>query len=147
MGMWQAENRHGQAVITLDGLYIEGSFSNNKVTGQCAMLLEHGTSYERKVAGVGILCGKVLHQFPNADIIQGTFHGFWFDGFKSNATLTKASLSTQLPMVFPVCQSVIYLKQQNGSGVPAERKWGRHFSPMLRNPRLVSNNYTMDGRG
>ena len=90
---------------------------------------KYGTSYEGKVAGVGILGGKVLHQFPNGDIIQGTFHGFWFDGFKSNATLTKASLSTQLPMVFPVCQSVIYLKQQNGSGVPAEQKWRDIFRP------------------
>ena len=128
MGMWQADNRHGQAVlVTLDGLYIEGSFSNNKMTGQCVMLLEDGTSYEGEVAGVGILGGKGLLQFPNGDIIQGTFHGSWSDGVKINATLTKASLSAQSPMVFPVGQSVSYFQQQNGSGVPAERKWGAIF--------------------
>lgn len=128
MGMWQADARHGQAVlVTLDGLYIEGSFTNNKMTGQCVMLLEDGTSYEGEVAGVGILGGKGLLQFPNGDIIQGTFHGSWSDGIKINATLTKASLSAQSPLGPPTGLSMGHLQQQHGSGVPAERKWGAIF--------------------
>lgn len=128
MGMWQADARHGQAVlVTLDGLYIEGSFSNNKMTGQCVMLLEDGTSYEGEVAGVGILGGKGVLQFPNGDIIQGTFHGSWSDGIKINATLTKSSLSAQSPLAHPVALSMNHFQQQNQSGVPAERKWGAIF--------------------
>lgn len=33
MGMWQGDAKHGSAVlVTLDGLYIEGCFNNNKMT-------------------------------------------------------------------------------------------------------------------
>ena len=33
MGMWQADAKHGSAIlVTLDGLYIEGCFNNNKMT-------------------------------------------------------------------------------------------------------------------
>ena len=126
MGMWQSDARHGQAVlVTLDGLYIEGSFTNNKMTGQCIMLLEDGTSYEGEVAGVGILGGKGLLQFPNGDIIQGTFHGSWSDGIKINATLTKASLTAQSPLSPPTGLAIGHFQQQNG--VPADRKWGAIF--------------------
>lgn len=128
MGMWQADSRHGQAVlVTLDGLYIEGSFSNNKMTGQCIMLLEDGTCYEGEVAGVGILGGKGHLQFPNGDIIQGTFHGSWSDGIKINATLTKASLTAQSPIGIPFAMPMRSSHQQHVSGVPAERKWESIF--------------------
>lgn len=140
MGMWQTDARHGQAVlVTLDGLYIEGSFSNNKMTGQCVMLLEDGTSYEGEVAGVGILGGKGVLQFPNGDVIQGTFHGSWADGIKINATLTKASLSAQSPSVFPVNTSISHFQQQHGSGVPAERKWGAIFDQCCKSLGLSPN--------
>ena len=129
MGMWQTDARHGQAVlVTLDGLYIEGTFNNNKMTGQCVTLLEDGTSYEGEVAGVGVLGGKGVLQFPNGDVIQGTFHGSWSDGIKINATLTKASLTAQSPPVQPTASlSLHHFRQQYGSGVPAERKWAAIF--------------------
>jgi amyotrophic lateral sclerosis 2 protein len=91
------------------------------------MLLEDGTSYEGEVAGVGILGGKGLLQFPNGDIIQGTFHGSWSDGIKINATLTKNSLTAQSPLSPPTGLSIGHFQPQNGSGVPAERKWGAIF--------------------
>lgn len=32
MGMWQEDNRHGDGVVvTLDGMYFEGNFQNNKL--------------------------------------------------------------------------------------------------------------------
>lgn len=71
MGMWQTDAKHGQAIlVTLDGLYIEGSFSGGKMTGQCVMWLEDGTSYEGEVAGVGLLGGKGQLRLPNGDVIQ-----------------------------------------------------------------------------
>ena len=39
MGMWMGDAKHGSAVlVTLDGLYIEGCFNNNKMTVCCSPL-------------------------------------------------------------------------------------------------------------
>jgi len=127
MGLWQGDARHGQAVlVTLDGLYIEGTFSNGKMTGQCVMWLEDGTSYEGEVAGVGLLGGKGQLRLPNGDIIQGTFHGSFSDGIKINATLTKHSLTAATsPSPLPVVQHPT--PYADCPGVPASRKWDAVF--------------------
>ena len=127
MGLWQGDSKHGQAVlVTLDGLYIEGSFNGGKMTGQCVMWLEDGTSYEGEVAGVGLLGGKGQLRLPNGDLIQGTFHGSFGDGIKINATLTKQSLVASSPS--PALPAVHHPTPfADCPGVPAKRKWEAIF--------------------
>jgi len=137
MGMWQEDAKHGSAVlVTLDGLYIEGCFTNNKMTGQCVMLLEDGTSYEGEVAGIGILGGKGLMRLPNGDVIQGTFHGSWSDGIKVNATFTKASLTSNVAVEKSPSNQAI----TNQYYVPAQRKWEAIFRQCSQNLGLTLDN-------
>ena len=136
MGMWQADAKHGQAVlVTIDGLYIEGSFTSNKMTGQCVMLLEDGTSYEGEVAGVGVLGGKGRLCLPNGDSIQGAFHGSFGDGVRINGTLTKALVPVTSPSPVPSSHPQRSAKE---SGVPASRKWAAIYEQCCQTLGLTS---------
>lgn len=132
MGLWLNDTKHGKAVlVTLDGLYIEGSFTNNKMTGQCVMLLDDGTSYEGEVAGVGVMGGKGVLKMPNGDVIQGSFHGSWSEGVKINGTMTKVLPLAQSPTIQTDHLNSRLTEQSPHSGVSADRKWEAIFQQCM----------------
>nr|XP_006820146.1 PREDICTED: alsin-like [Saccoglossus kowalevskii] len=95
MGMWQDDYRHGNAlVVTLDGVYYEGTFMHNKLSGVGLLVTEDGTCYEGELATGPTLNGKGVLRLPNGDFIEGTFTGLWGDGIKVNGNFNKAPLET-----------------------------------------------------
>ncbi|XP_070570494.1 LOW QUALITY PROTEIN: alsin-like [Ptychodera flava] len=119
MGMWHDDYRHGNGlVVTLDGVYYEGTFTHNKLSGVGLLITEDGTSYEGELATGPTLNGKGVLKLPNGDFIDGTFNGIWGDGVKVNGTFSKAPL--EVPSTLTV-----------GSGlyvVPADHKWAEIFN-------------------
>ncbi|XP_022079159.1 alsin-like isoform X2 [Acanthaster planci] len=92
MGKWENGCRHGNGmVITLDGLYYEGVFAQNKLTGVGVLLTEDGTIYEGELTTGPTLSGKGVLMLPSGDFIDGSFSGLWGDGVKVNGTFSKAA--------------------------------------------------------
>ncbi|XP_033101416.1 alsin-like [Anneissia japonica] len=92
MGGWQDGYRHGRGfVITLEGLYYEGNFTQNKLTGVGLLATEDGTCYEGELSTGPTLNGKGTLTLPNGDFITGSFTGLWGDGVKVNGVFSKAS--------------------------------------------------------
>ncbi|XP_077997959.1 alsin-like isoform X2 [Glandiceps talaboti] len=118
MGMWQDDYRHGNGlVVTLDGVYYEGTFSHNKLTGVGLLITEDGTSYEGELATGPTLNGKGVLRLPNGDYIDGTFNGIWGDGVKVNGTFSKAPIEG--PTTFTCSGQYVVL---------ADHKWTAIFN-------------------
>ncbi|XP_042207707.1 alsin-like isoform X2 [Homarus americanus] len=90
LGMWQNSNRHGPGmVVTMNGVYYEGNFYQNKLTGFGLMMFEDRTYYEGELGVGGTFAGKGSLHYPSGDTIEGTFTGNWEDGIKINGMLQK----------------------------------------------------------
>ena len=60
MGTWQDDQRHGNGVIvTLLGMYFEGSFMTGKMTGYGLLMTEDNSCYEGEFSGGPNLSGRV----------------------------------------------------------------------------------------
>ncbi|XP_071103612.1 alsin-like isoform X2 [Haliotis cracherodii] len=134
MGIWNDDARHGKGiVVTLDGMYFEGTFSANKLTGFGLMLTEDNSCYEGQFAGITQLQGNGTLTLPTGDKLEGYFNGSWNEDLKFNGTFIKA---TSPP---PVERRSSHLLGINSDvygklSVPAEHKWAdifRHCCSLL----------------
>ncbi|KAG0724053.1 Alsin [Chionoecetes opilio] len=90
LGMWQNNVRHGPGmVVTMNGVYYEGNFHQNKLTGCGLMMFEDKTYFEGELGMGGTFAGKGSLHYPSGDTIEGTFTGNWEDGIKINGVLQK----------------------------------------------------------
>ncbi|XP_067111205.1 alsin isoform X2 [Osmerus mordax] len=93
MGMWLEDQRQGSAVVvTQFGLYYEGTFSNNKMTGTGLLVVDDDTSFQGEFSDDWILNGKGTLSMPNGDHIEGQFSGEWATGLKIEGRYTKPNL-------------------------------------------------------
>ena len=54
MGMWYNDMKCGAGcVVTVDGVYYEGNFAHNKMTGRGLMIFEDDTIYDGHLADAG----------------------------------------------------------------------------------------------
>ncbi|XP_067686605.1 alsin-like isoform X2 [Haliotis asinina] len=134
MGMWNDDVRHGKGiVVTLDGMYFEGTFSANKLTGFGLMLTEDNSCYEGQFAGITQLQGNGTLTLPTGDKLEGYFNGSWNEDLKFNGTFVKATS----PLHVERRSSHLLGIKSNVYGklsVPAEHKWAdifRHCCSLL----------------
>ncbi|KAK8727140.1 hypothetical protein OTU49_009715, partial [Cherax quadricarinatus] len=73
----------------MNGVYYEGNFYQNKLTGYGLMMFEDKTYYEGELGIGGSFAGKGSLHYPSGDTIEGTFTGNWEDGIKINGMLQK----------------------------------------------------------
>ncbi|XP_063529679.1 alsin [Cydia strobilella] len=89
LGSWSDNKKHGCGlIVTLDGIYYEGLFMQDVLTGHGVMVFEDGTHYEGEFRSAGVFSGKGILTFSSGDKIEGALHGAWTEGVKiSNATM------------------------------------------------------------
>ncbi|KAL5005990.1 hypothetical protein ScPMuIL_017148 [Solemya velum] len=126
MGMWQDDCRHGNGiVVTLDGMYFEGNFIQNKMSGFGLMLTDDNSCFEGEFSGITQLQGKGTLILPNGDHIEGMFNGSWNEGLKISGTFwkTKTSPSVEKSSHAHGIKSSVY----GSLAVPPDNKWGDIF--------------------
>lgn len=75
-------------IVTSDGIYYEGVFNQDSLTGHGIMIFEDGTQYEGEFKAVGIFNGKGTLTLSSGDKIEGILNGAWNEGIKiSNGSL------------------------------------------------------------
>jgi amyotrophic lateral sclerosis 2 protein len=90
MGMWSNDMKYGAGcVVTLDGVYYEGTFCHNKMSGRGFMMFEDETTYEGHFADAGVFSGAGTLNYANGDRLEGSFYGNYTDGMKFNGTVYK----------------------------------------------------------
>ncbi|RVE54671.1 hypothetical protein evm_000792 [Chilo suppressalis] len=89
LGNWSDNKKHGCGlIVTLDGIYYEGLFMQDVLTGHGVMVFEDGTHYEGEFRAAGVFSGKGILTFSSGDKIEGSLNGAWTEGVKiSNATM------------------------------------------------------------
>ncbi|XP_030041146.2 alsin [Manduca sexta] len=89
LGNWSDNKKHGCGlIVTLDGIYYEGLFMQDVLTGHGVMVFEDGTHYEGEFRSAGVFSGKGVLTFSSGDKIEGSLSGAWTEGVKiSNATM------------------------------------------------------------
>ncbi|XP_067137388.1 alsin [Centruroides vittatus] len=123
MGMWQEDCKHGNGmVVTIDGIYYEGNFVMNKLSGYGVMIFEDNTCFEGELGAGGVLNGKGTLHLSNGDKIEGCFTGKCCDSFKIQGIYHKS----QHPLT-PI-SNFHDKKKTNLSSfgqlcVPADKKW------------------------
>ncbi|XP_076459413.1 LOW QUALITY PROTEIN: alsin-like [Babylonia areolata] len=126
MGMWVENHRHGNGIIvTLDGMYFEGNFYTDKLTGFGLMLTDDNSCYEGEFMDITQLSGKGTLTLPTGDQLDGTFSGSWNEGLKISGTFIKSQYSTpeRRVQMSPSIKSKYYTKL----AVPADKKWDDIF--------------------
>ncbi|XP_069554738.1 alsin isoform X1 [Brachyistius frenatus] len=90
MGLWLEDQRHGSAVVvTQYGLYYEGTFRENKMTGPGLLVSEDDTFFHGEFSDDWTVSGKGVLSFANSDCLDGQFSGEWNTGLKVVGTYTK----------------------------------------------------------
>lgn len=90
MGVWLEDQRQGNAVVvTQFGLYYEGAFSSNKMTGTGLLVAEDDTTFHGEFSDDWTPNGKGFLSLPNGDHIEGQFMGEWATGLKIEGKYTK----------------------------------------------------------
>lgn len=118
LGMWEADYRTGPGVlVTLDGIYNQGNFSQNKLSGNGLLLCDDDTKFEGEFIGDCLLSGKGVLTMPNGDYIEGIFTGQWGNGIRINGAFHKLEAGGSANK--PARRSVTY----NQSLIPPQKKW------------------------
>ncbi|XP_034042312.1 alsin-like isoform X2 [Thalassophryne amazonica] len=122
MGLWLDDQRHGSAVVvTQYGVYYEGTFRDNKMTGAGLLLSDDDTTFHGEFCDDWTVNGKGALSLANGDSLEGVFSGEWASGLKVIGTYTKPSLdevdSKDTNVMFRLGQ---YL-------VPAGQRWSCVF--------------------
>lgn len=92
MGMWVDDQRHGNTVVvTQHGLYFEGTFKDNKMTGSGLLVSDDDTTFHGEFSDDWIINGKGLLHLANGDFVDGDFSGEWAS-LKVIGTYTKPSV-------------------------------------------------------
>ncbi|KAM3862238.1 alsin-like [Diretmus argenteus] len=93
MGLWLDDQRQGSAVVvTQFGLYYEGTFRDNKMTGPGLLVSEDDTAFHGEFSEDWTVSGKGILSLANGDSIEGVFNGEWTAGLKVMGTYTKPAL-------------------------------------------------------
>ncbi|XP_041662616.1 stress-associated endoplasmic reticulum protein 2 isoform X2 [Cheilinus undulatus] len=117
MGLWLEEQRHGNAVVvTQCGVYFEGIFRDNKMSGPGLLVSDDDTALHGEFSDDWIVNGKGVMSLANGDSLEGMFSGEWTTGLKVMGTYTKSA--TEEPEN----------KERNGlvlgqHAVPAGQRW------------------------
>ncbi|XP_047544679.1 alsin [Vanessa atalanta] len=83
LGNWSDNKKHGCGlIVTLDGIYYEGLFTQDILTGHGVMVFEDGTHYEGEFRSAGVFSGKGVLTFSSGDKIEGSLSGAWTEGVK-----------------------------------------------------------------
>ncbi|UYV83608.1 NPEPPS [Cordylochernes scorpioides] len=131
MGMWHEDARHGTGmVVTIDGVYYEGNFYLDKLSGHGVMIFEDNTCFEGELGSGGMLNGKGTLYLSNGDKVDGHFAGVWSEGIKIAGTYQKNPGCTPVQTVLdspgdPVRSKLSTFGQHC---VPADQKWEDLFS-------------------
>ncbi|XP_054282375.1 alsin [Macrosteles quadrilineatus] len=97
LGNWGNNLKNGNGlIVTLEGIYYEGTFVQDVLTGHGVMVFEDGTHYEGELRAAGQFSGKGTLTFNTGDTFEGSLHGTWNEGIKINGTLHK-NLPTSTP--------------------------------------------------
>lgn len=121
MGMWAGGLRQGPAcVVNSDGIYYEGSFVNNRLTGGGLMIFEDGAVYEGEFCGAGEFSGKGV-LITAMERFEGVFQGNYGDRMKFNGVVMKHSAPPTPGAAAPAADKVRL------HTVPAYKKWNSIF--------------------
>ncbi|KAL3281564.1 hypothetical protein HHI36_004772 [Cryptolaemus montrouzieri] len=137
IGNWYDNKKQGNGlIITADGVYYEGVFSQDVLTGYSIMVLEDGTHYEGEFKGTGILNGKGILTLPTGDFIEGNLNGSIDEGIKiSSGIFIKTHEKKKLPKSFgQLC-------------TPVDQKWKalfRYFHQSIGIPENTKNGIKLD---
>lgn len=77
LGMWVANERCGRGVVVKKGLFYEGDFVANKLSGKGNLVTEDDYVYEGEFSSDCHLYGKGKLTMPNGDHVEGVFKGRW----------------------------------------------------------------------
>ncbi|XP_041806349.1 alsin-like isoform X4 [Chelmon rostratus] len=90
MGVWLDEQRHGSAVVvTQHGVYYEGTFRDNKMSGPGLLVSDDDTALHGEFSDDWTVNGKGVLSLANGDCLEGQFSGEWTAGLKVVGTYTK----------------------------------------------------------
>ncbi|XP_070770301.1 alsin-like [Enoplosus armatus] len=93
MGLWLDELRHGSAVVvTQYGVYYEGTFRDNKMSGLGLLVSDDDTAFHGEFSDDWNANGKGVLSLPNGDCLEGLFSGEWTAGLKVVGTYTKPAV-------------------------------------------------------
>ena len=127
MGLWAGGLRQGPAcVVNSDGIYYEGSFVHNRLTGGGLMIFEDGAVYEGEFCGAGEFSGKGVLTTAT-ERFEGVFHGNYADRMRFNGVVMKQAgpvtpgATASLPLA---CDKI------GRHTVPAYKKWNSIFDQL-----------------
>ncbi|XP_051937383.1 alsin-like isoform X1 [Hippocampus zosterae] len=92
MGMWLDDERHGSAVVvTQYGVYFEGNFRENKMSGPGLLVSDDDTAFHGEFSEDWTANGKGVLSLANGDTLEGHFSGEWSTGLKVDGIYSKLS--------------------------------------------------------
>ncbi|XP_040913014.1 alsin-like isoform X2 [Toxotes jaculatrix] len=93
MGLWLEDQRHGSAVVvTQYGVYYEGTFKENKMSGPGLLASDDDTAFHGEFSDDWTVNGKGVLSLANGDYLEGQFSGEWSAGLKVVGTYTKPAV-------------------------------------------------------
>ncbi|KAM4731264.1 alsin-like isoform 2-T2 [Anableps anableps] len=93
MGFWLDDQRHGSAVVlTQYGVYFEGSFKENKMSGSGLLVSDDDTVFHGEFSDNWTVNGKGVLTLANGDCLEGLFSGEWRTGLKVVGTYVKPAV-------------------------------------------------------
>ncbi|XP_030614260.1 alsin-like isoform X3 [Archocentrus centrarchus] len=118
MGMWLDDQRYGNAVvITQHGVYFEGTFRENKMSGPGLLVSDDDTIFHGEFSDDWTISGKGVLSMPNGDSLDGQFSGEWSSGLKVVGTYTKPGTDE------PMSKERNGLNRLDKYAVPADQRW------------------------
>uniref|UniRef100_H3CDQ7 Alsin Rho guanine nucleotide exchange factor ALS2 n=1 Tax=Tetraodon nigroviridis TaxID=99883 RepID=H3CDQ7_TETNG len=118
MGMWVEEKRHGSGVVvTQQGVYYEGTFRDNKMSGPGLLMSEDDTALQAEFSDDWVVSGRGVLLLPNGDWLEGVFSGEWPSGLKVDGTYTKPFVDE------PVNKERTNMFRLGQYVVPAGQRW------------------------
>ncbi|XP_018537544.1 alsin isoform X2 [Lates calcarifer] len=93
MGLWLDDQRNGSAVVvTQYGVYYEGTFKENKMSGPGLLVSDDDTAFHGEFSDDWTVNGKGVLSLANGDCLEGLFSGEWSTGLKVVGTYTKPAI-------------------------------------------------------
>ncbi|XP_024141941.1 alsin isoform X3 [Oryzias melastigma] len=122
MGLWLDDQRHGNAVvISQHGLYFEGTFRENKMSGPGLLVSEDETTFHGEFSDDWTVNGKGALLLANGFCLKGMFSGEWNSGLKVVGVYTKADVDdSESKDEYPTNRLGQYV-------VPAAQRWSCVF--------------------
>eukprot|EP00038_Savillea_parva_P016732 m.17854 g.17854 ORF g.17854 m.17854 type:complete len:744 (-) comp3540_c0_seq1:21-2252(-) len=79
LGMWSSNEKNGRGVVVKPGLYYEGDFVADKLSGKGILVTDDDYEYTGEFSSDCHLQGKGKLKMPNGDYVEGVFKGRWQD--------------------------------------------------------------------